>query len=495
MGKTAMPNVVWFCTDQQRWDTIHSLGNPHIRTPNLDRLAAEGTAFTRAYVQCPTCTPSRSSFLTGRYPRTTKAFFNGNDTYSKDETLVTRFLADRGYTCGLTGKLHLTSAQGRMEKRTGDGYSYMKWSHHPYDDWPNGENEYQAWLSRKGVKWDDIYGGRYPRLSLRPKVQNPRYTGSDDGVPAEYHQTAWCVEEAVNFIEQCRKKGNAPWLISVNPFDPHPPLDPPREYKDRLSIDDMPLPLRKDGEMKRKPPHQQRDYEIGGQNGAAPPIASLTDQQIREKTRDYYAQIELIDDQLGRLLDYLDSTGQRDNTMVIFMSDHGEMGGDHGLYWKGAYFYEGVVHVPLIISWPSRIKAGLVSSALVEMVDIAPTLAEAAGFEVPEYMQGKSLMPLLSGQVSADHHKDLVYSEFYRCLKGCHEDIFATMCFDGRYKIVNYHGKETGELYDFETDPHEFENLWDDENYGEIKTALTRKNFDNALLCSMDFSMGMKFMY
>ena len=136
-------NIVWFCTDQQRYDTIHALGNPYIHTPNIDKLAEEGVAFTRAYTQAPICTPSRSCFLTGRYPRTTKAFYNGNDNYSKDEKLVTKLLADSGYVCGLSGKLHLTSAQGRMEKRTDDGYSYIQWSEHPNDDWPGGENDYQ----------------------------------------------------------------------------------------------------------------------------------------------------------------------------------------------------------------------------------------------------------------------------------------------------------------------------------------------------------------
>lgn len=105
-------NVVWFCTDQQRYDTISCMGNQHLRTPNIDRLAEEGTMFTRAYTQCPICTPSRASFLTGRYPTCTRAFYNGNDSFSKDEVLITKLLADQGYTCGLTGKLHLTAAEG-----------------------------------------------------------------------------------------------------------------------------------------------------------------------------------------------------------------------------------------------------------------------------------------------------------------------------------------------------------------------------------------------
>ena len=214
-------NIVWFCTDQQRWDTIGCLGNPYIKTPNIDKFVSEGVTFTRAYTQAPVCTPSRSCFLTGRYPRTTKAFYNGNDNYSKDEKLVTKLLADEGYVCGLSGKLHLTSAQGRMENRTDDGYTYVQWSEHPNDDWLHGENCYQNWLKEKGLKWADIYGGKYTSMATWPPTPNPNFTGKTVGVPAEYHQTTWCVEKAIEFIEENR--GNdRPWLISLNPYDPHP---------------------------------------------------------------------------------------------------------------------------------------------------------------------------------------------------------------------------------------------------------------------------------
>lgn len=487
-------NIVWFCTDQQRYDTLSCQGNDYLRTPNIDRLAREGVRFDRVYTQCPICTPSRSSFLTGRYPCTTKAFYNGNDNYSKDEVLVTKILADNGYTCGLTGKLHLTAAEGRMEKRTDDGYSFMEWSHHPHDDWAEGINKYQSWLKKQGISWEEAYGGRFTSMSKWPPKENPRFTGVTVGIEAEHHQTTWCVEEAIAFIDSQKDKDGG-WLVSINPFDPHPPLDPPQEYKDRLRVEDMPLPLWKDGEMDNKPPHQQKDLVIGGQNGGADSVLDMTDYQKRECFRDYYAEIELIDDQFGRLLNYLDENGLRENTIVIFMSDHGEMSGDHGLYWKGAYFYEGLVHVPLIFSCPGLIKSGIVSSALVELVDIAPTLCELVGLEVPYYMQGKSFKGILTGESDPSYHKDSVYSEFYSCLVGCHEDIFATMYFDGRYKLVSYHGKVFGELYDLWEDPDEFDNLWDSPSHQELKYQLIQKNFAQAILNTLDFSMNKKYTY
>ena len=483
-------NVVWFCTDQQRWDTIASLGNPYIKTPNIDRLVREGVAFTRAYTQSPICTPSRSCFLTGRYPRTTKAIFNGNDTYSKDEKLITRLFADEGYTCGLAGKLHLTSAEGKVERRTDDGYTFFEYSQHPHNDWPDGGNRYQVWLNEKGVKWEEIYGGKFMTMATWPPQPNPAFSGKQVGVPAEYHQTTFCAEKAIEFIKQNHEKNpDTPWLISINPFDPHPPLDPPQSYKDRLKVEDMPLPLYKEGEMDKKPPHQQKDLIQGGQDGQAEIYGELTDYEKREHFRDYYAEIELIDDQFGRLLDYLDENNLRDDTIVIFMSDHGEMNGDHGLYWKGAYFYEQLVHVPLIISCPSVFKQGLKSDALVGLVDIAPTLMDAMGFEVPYYMQGHSFLKILTGEADPHHFNDAIYCEYYHTLKGTHENINATMYYDGRYKIVNYHGADYGELYDHETDPNEFENLWDDPAYAAKKAELIKKNFDHAVMCNMDDSM------
>lgn len=148
------PNILWICTDQQRWDTLGCYGNPFVETPNLDRLAAQGTVFEYAYSQSPVCTPSRASFLTGRYPRTTRCRQNGQDIPG-DEILVTSILAKNGYTCGLAGKLHLSACEPRvcpdMERRIDDGYKEFHWSHDPSGGWDLG-NEYWAWLASRERK-------------------------------------------------------------------------------------------------------------------------------------------------------------------------------------------------------------------------------------------------------------------------------------------------------------------------------------------------------
>lgn len=480
-------NFVWFCADQLRYDTISGYGNSHIHTPNIDRLMAEGTTFMRAYSQSPVCTPSRAAFLTGRYPKSARSSINGNRIFSRDETLVTRMLRDSGYTCGLTGKLHLTSSSdpARQEARTDDGYSYFQWSHMGYDLWNPGVNNYMDWLTEKGVDWHGMY--QAPVTDWPPKSNYP-IPARIKGMPDEYHQTTWCVEKAMEFIEGT---GSGPWCVSINPFAPHPPFEPPESFKERLRMGDMPLPLWKDGELDHKPQCQKDSYYIGAQNGMCRSAVGLTEDEKRENTLEYYALVEHLDWQLGRLIDFLEETGRRENTVIMFMSDHGECLGDHGLYWKGGFFYECNVHVPLIFSCPGLIREGVRANALVELMDVAPTVLELSGIPVPQYMQAKSLKQILTGEASPDDHKDCVYAEYYYSALLSNK-VYATMYFDGRYKMIVHHDDPVSEFYDLETDPHEFDNLWGNPDYGELIFEYYQKCFNHAIMANEDTVLGQK---
>ena len=177
------PNILWICTDQQRYDTIGTLGNECASTPNIDRLVGEGVACTRAYCQSPICTPSRASFLSGMYASAVHVNGNGNECFpSRHPPLVTQLLADSGYDCGLIGKLHLASAFGRTEPRTDDGYRYWQYSHAPRDDWESG-HDYADWVRARGADLGEL-------------TRDPR------GVPAQLHQTTWCAEKTMEFIRQ-----------------------------------------------------------------------------------------------------------------------------------------------------------------------------------------------------------------------------------------------------------------------------------------------------
>ena len=454
------PNILWICTDQQRYDTIGGLNNPHVHTPNIDRLVSEGVAFTHAYCQSPICTPSRASFLTGMYPSSVHGCSNGNDRWAEAAPLVTALLSDAGYDCGLSGKLHLAGAQGRIEPRPQhDGYRVFHWSHGPHDIWEAG-HDYADWLRDQGQ-------------NLGEMLQHPEDT------PPELHQTTWCTDRAIDFIEA--DHSGQPWLMSVNIFDPHAPFDPPQPYLDRFDADTLPGPLFRESDLEA----QARLNGIDFQTTSRRP-EEFDAQHIQAA---YYAMIELIDENVGRMLDALERTGQRENTLVIFMSDHGEMLGDHGLLLKGCRFYEGLVRVPLIFSWLGHMPQGIVRDALVELTDVAPTLLDIVGVSIPDAMQGRSLKPLLMDASVLDRHREVIRCEYYRALnpiaRADFTGTFATMLRNDRYKLVVYHGHDVGELFDLETDPGEFENRWDDPALTEIKMRLMQQSFD-ALALAVD---------
>lgn len=459
------PNILWLCTDQQRHDTIHALGNALIRTPHIDRLVERGVAFTQMYCQSPVCTPSRASFLTGRYPRTTRCRQNGQKIPA-DEVTVSRMFSDAGYHCGLAGKLHLSScSDGKVESRIEDGYHDFRWSHHPQPDWP--ENAYTQWLSSQGQTWDRLYAG-------------PSSGYVKEGVPAEFHQTTWCAEMAIDFI---RSNQARPWFFSFNCFDPHHPFDPPPEYLANYDPVDMPLPKYQEGELELKTTFQQLDAQWAHNDPGEFHTGAMTDDDRRQVTAAYYAMCELIDDQVGRVLRTLDETGQRDNTIVILMSDHGEMLGDHGLYFKGPHFYDASVRVPFVISWPAGFQCDLRVAGLTELIDLVPTLLEACGLEIPSRVQGRSLVPHLTGRADPQRHRDHVYSEYYN--SWTHQNAYATMLRTVNEKIAVYHGTDQGELYDLQADPDEFENLWDRTDYRALKADMVRRCFD-ASVFTMD---------
>jgi arylsulfatase A-like enzyme len=193
----------------------------------------------------------------------------------------------------------------------------------------------------------------------------------------------------------------------------------------------------------------------------------------------YWAMIDLIDAQVGRMIACLERTGQLDDTLVILSSDHGEMLGDHGIYLKGPFFYDGAVRVPFIVSWPGGIEGGRRSDALVEAVDIVPTLLDAAGLPRHPGIQGRSLWPMLNGRTGLGRHRDDVYSEYYNAAVMFDEpQAHLTMVGTDRYKLVSAHGLDSGELYDLHDDPGETRNLWHDPGQQASKIAMLTRLAD-----------------
>lgn len=451
-----MPNILWICSDQQRFDTIEGLNNPYIHTPNLRRLAEQSVTFTHAFVQNPVCSPSRASFLTGRYPRTTGLRALGQRIRATERT-VPRILADYGYGCALIGKLHLAPVLGgraEPDERIDDGYDEFHWSHDPWIKWP-GRNQYHLWLDSLGIKLP--YGPSEP--PVWPCPIEPQYT-----------HTAWCANTAINYIR--REARFRPWLVSVNMFQPHHPFWPTQEFFDQYDPEKLPSPPYHEGELKTKSAYAQDDH-VGNRNLSFPKYDDLMHRKI---TAAYYAMITEVDYHVGRILKALEETGQAENTVVIYQTDHGELLGDHGLYLKGPYFYEGAIRIPLLVRWPERYKAGLKCDALVEMVDVAPTLLEACGVPVPPSVQGRSLTKLLTGETTS--HRDSVYCEYYDSQRLYDPPPLATMVRTQTQKLIVYHSLHSYELYDLEKDPGEVNNIWDDPRASEIREGIMKVMID-----------------
>ena len=456
------PNVLWICTDQQRADTIHTLGNSAIHTPHLDELYGRGTAFTRAYCQSPICTPSRASFLTGRYPSNVHVARNGAATFPSEPRLIPSLFADAGYRTHLVGKLHLASAYGGPEAQALDGYQTLRYSHDPREPEAHG-NIYARWAREKGWTFDDLF--------FRPKPDAPlQYRPTVD---PSVHHTTWCADEAIAFLQAAPPD---PWFLSVNTFDPHPPFDAPGAWVARAREAGVPPPVFEEADLKR----QARLAEVAFQTRAQRPTP-----ETLERIASYYGMIELIDDQVGRILRALDRTGQRESTLVIFMSDHGEMLGDHGLTLKGCRFYEGLVRVPLIVSWPGHFREGVLCEDLVELTDVAPTLAEVLGTELAR-TNGRSLVPVLRGQQALG--RPHVRSEYLDALgtgiTGSTSASFGTMYLDVRHKLVRYHNHDLGELFDLLDDPTESHDLWDDPGFRALRNDLVERSFDATIKAS-----------
>ena len=473
------PNILWICSDSQRFDTLGCYGNTHVRSPNIDRLASQGVLFENCFAQNPLCTPSRGAFLTGRYPVTNKLRQNGQNILP-GEVLVTKTLAEHAYINGLSGKLHLSACNRRftlgdkwwelsdeeqviqgVEPRIDDGYQEFHWDHAPSPKYRS--SSYNRWVQEHGSKIETPARDDCPGMS--------------HGMPAELHQTTFCAQKAIEFIKAYAGYAH-PWLFSVNIFDPHFHCDPIDEYLDPYlsKLDEIPLPNYVEGELENKPHWQltrHKKCKLGGYTESD----TGDDRTNRMLRAGYWAMCDFIDVQVGRMLDALEKTGQRDNTIVIFTSDHGEMLGDHGLYIKGPFLYDPAVQVPLIVSWPGHIPENKRSPALTELADLAPTVLDAAGLSRNPGMQAKSLWPMLTGEAPMDAFRDDVYCEYYNG-NNDKPSAFLTMVRTRTHKLVVAHGTGSGELYDLAKDPGENNNLWDDPASASVKSDMLLRMTD-----------------
>ncbi len=422
-GTEAMPNVLIIITDQQRADHSGFMGNPVVRTPSLDALAARSRVFDNAWVSNPVCMPNRSTLMTGRMPSAHGVIFNDRSLDWGSHTFVRQFRA-AGYRTGLIGKSHLQHGMSRN--------SVLPFRGQPVacNAWPPGwdtiENE-ERFAAGESPSPHDFYGFDHIELSIDHGARvaghhlhwalqrggtramlcaeyGPDAPGSDRSrhwwqvyrapYPEELHSTTFVTERSMAFIETAAGQGK-PWLAWCSYPDPHHPMSPPGRWFDRHRAADMPLPGSFDDPLVDAPAHLrqfQRLHPRDQRNWVAPCGAGSAE-LVREAQAATFGMIEMIDDGIGRLLACVERLGQSNDTIVVFTSDHGDMMGDHGLLLKGFMHYRGTLQVPLVVHVPKGTPGR--SHALASSIDVAPTLLALAGLPAYDGIQGQSLEPVL----------------------------------------------------------------------------------------------------
>ena len=441
MPQSARPNVIFVLTDDQGPWAAGCYGNPEIRTPNIDRLAATGVRFDRFFCSIPVCSPSRATYLTGRIPSQhgIHEWIDKENVgpearqFLADEVAYTDVMAQHGdYTCGISGKWHM-----------GDSLTPQ----HSHSLW---------YVHQQG-------GGPYlnaPMIRDGKLINEPGYI------------TDVITDEALKFIDLLAQ--TQPFSLLVTYTAPHSPwTGHPQDIVD--SYDDCPFST-----CPQEPRH--------------PWAISLTDNCLgnREMLKGYFAAVTAMDANLGRILDHLEATGLRDNTLVVFAGDNGFSCGHHGFWGKGngthpRNMYENSVRVPFIVSHPGRIPQGRAESAMVTAYDFMPTLLEYCDLPVPQQqnLPGRSFLPLLQGR-PFERHEDVVVFDEYGPVR---------MIRTEEWKYVYRHAHGPHELFHLVTDPDERVNLADAPDYQDQKRELHGRMTDWFARYVVPDKDGLKEMY
>lgn len=471
-GSTA-PNILMLCTDQQRFDTLGCYGNIHAHTPNLDRLAEQGAVFEQCYVQNTICSPSRASLFTGMYARNHGLWANGV-SMPEYRKMFTRVLADAGYDCGMIGKQHLSPVVDYVnEKRYDDGYRLFEWAHDPIHRATT--NAYLRWLRKT---YPDLYDQTFPVEANPDKGEagnQARGATPMDVIPTKAHFSHWVADRAIAFIEEEKEReAGQPFFLIANFFDPHHPFGAPEEFRNLIDADAVPGPIRADGELSTKPA-VQTFFSEKSYAGWAPGFKEYSDDEIKELRASYLAMVALIDAEVGRVLDALEASGQADNTLVVFTSDHGEMLGDHEQMLKGPMMYDGCTRVPLIMRWPQKIPAKQRVENLVQWIDLTATYLDVSNAKGDHCGQGSSLMALFS---DVPDWRNWALCEYRDAGHPGNPPIHTTMLRFEQWKLVIWHGPPAterdmdGELYDMTADPEELINLYHDPAHRDLRETL-----------------------
>ena len=456
----ARPNIIFIITDQQRYDTINALGFPYMDTPVVDRLIAEGTAFTQCHVAGASCAPSRAALFTGYYPHTNGLLRNG---LLWRHTWVEQFQA-AGYRTINIGKMHTDP----MDTPAG------------FDERYNVENKarYRARESNPlyADRWDMALAAhgvdRPTRLTYSKLPDYKERLGAYEWPLAKHlHPDIFTADMALWWLKR-NHPVDEPLFLQVGFPGPHPPYDPwaqeVRAYMDK----NLPIQAVTQAEMDAQPPAVQhvRKVHWEGETDATPFNPYATPDQRKRQRAHYLANQTMIDRKIGEILDLLKAQGYLDNAIVVFTSDHGDCLGDHGLNQKWTC-YEQITRMPLVLGGPGRVPAGKTVDALVQQQDLVPWLFDVAGLKQTEPMEVESLAPALtSGNFKG---RETVFCEQGKD-RFMTED-FMTMVRTKDWKLVHYLNTDQGQLFDLKNDPLELKDLWQDAGARAMKAELLER--------------------
>ena len=440
---TDRPNIIFIITDQQRFDTIAALGYPHLETPNLDRLVSEGISFSQCHVTAASCAPARASLFKGYYPHTTGILKNA-DRWRRSWI---QLLNDAGYFCTNIGKMHTWPYQtelGFHERFVVENKDRYLEGRYFFDEWD------------KALRYRGLV--KQQRELYRTRDDYQQCLGAFPWeLPEDTHPDVFVGDMACWWIDS--KPRTSPLFLQIGFPGPHPPYDPIPRYAEPYLEKDLPLLPLLQQELDDLPPALKElrvhNSEIDHDSVIMPLHPT---QQQRHRQRAYYlANVTMIDEKVGQILQSLERKGYLDDSIIIFTSDHGDCLSDHGQSQKWS-MYEQITRVPLIIWAPGRFGSSRSVDALIQQMDLGPTILQWAGIDVPEDWEANSLVDAL------DENADFAGRQYVYCeqvgdavLTGCE---FMTMVRDKTHKLVHFLDEPDGQLFDLQSDPDELENLW-----------------------------------
>jgi arylsulfatase len=468
----SQPHIILVITDQQRFDTIAALGHGYMKTPNLDRLVREGVYFDNCFVNAPSCVPSRAALFSGLYPHASGVLRNGQ---AWQRTWISN-LAEAGYHCVNVGKMHTIPYEAkagfheRFVVENKDRFFEGRWFADELDKAFAAQKLSKP--SRAGYRALPDYADRMGAFTW--------------DMPKSLHPDVFVAETAMWWLDT-RPKPNA-LFMQIGLPGPHPPYDPLVEYLDHyLGRNDLPVPEPKQGDLDGLPEYlkEKRRHDTKVDHDAISWKLAPTHDEVRRLRAHYYANVTMIDEQIGLLLKTLDRRGYLDDCVIVFMSDHGDNLGEHGLSQKWA-MYEPVTRVPALFWCPGRFRGGRRVKEKCQLFDLGPTILDLARAKHPKPCQARSLLPALLSEHWPG--RDFVFSEQAGDVAMTGAKLI-TMVRDNRWKAVFIHGTQDGQLFDLEQDPTEENNLWGLQAHAETRQYLKDVLFNwrqDSLLETMD---------